>query len=376
MLTDNDDRVCETTTRESSIEQKLREAEESLETIERIAHIGDWEYRPAHKNSTWSKEIYRIFGIENRDAISLEQIVQRIHPDDRERFLESNARLVAGDPYDVEFRVIRPDGEERIVQSKRTRFTDRDGQIRLMGTVQDITEQKRMLELMLENEKLALVGQLAAGIAHNLRNPLSSVSGFLQLLREKYPEGGHYLDIMKHELDQINLITGQLLSVSKPHALERELWNINELLDSIVDLVSPTAFTQRVDIESDCTGIHFVYCNESEIRQAFLNVIKNGIEAMPDGGRLLIQMQCQPGSVEIRFVDQGVGIAPDVLRNLFSPFYTTKDAGTGLGLMMTKRIIEGYGGKIGVESAPTSGTTVTITLPTEQRKDSNRNESW
>lgn len=343
--------------------EQLAKLTSQLNAIETLAHIGSWEYDPFEGTTVWSPEIYRIFGIEPREWMTVEGVAECIHPADRRRFLKANERLVAGDPYDIEVRVCRPNGEERMIQTRRIRTVDELGQVRFMGTVQDITDQKAMQERIIEQEKLALVGQLAAGIAHDLRNPLTALDGFIRLLHEKYQEETRYFSIIENELSQINFITNQLLAVAKPHVLDEGTYDVTAILQTVVDLVGPSALAQNVEIELKNLDSFMVECNENQLRQAFLNIVKNAQEAMSHGGIVTILASGQGSTVSIRFTDEGTGIPENILKGIFKPFYTTKDTGTGLGLTMTKEIIEKYRGSIEIASEVGRGTTVIVHLP-------------
>ncbi|MFC4322454.1 PAS domain S-box protein [Litchfieldia salsa] len=231
--------------------------------------------------------------------------------------------------------------------------------------VRDITELKQSREFIKESEKLTVVGELAAGIAHEIRNPLTSLRGFTQLMQITSGTDNEYVPIMIEEIDRINTIVGELLLLSKPNDLEFREVNINHLLDTIVILMKAEANLHGVNIsiehQEDLT--QFILGVENKIKQVFVNVVKNAIEAMQTGGQLTIQIIREGKLISILFHDQGDGIPADVLEKIGQPFFTTKEKGTGLGMMVCQSIIESHQGTMKIESAVGVGTTVEISLP-------------
>jgi two-component system, sporulation sensor kinase E len=231
----------------------------------------------------------------------------------------------------------------------------------------DITERKRSDELLIKSEKLSVVGQLAAGVAHEIRNPLTSLKGFVQLLKSKVNHYDHYFDIMLSELDRINFIVSEFLVIAKPQAVKFQVKDTASILLSTVALVNTQAIMQNVEI---VTRFHeplpSVLCDENQIKQVFINVLNNSIEAMPDGGVIVIEMFADGPNVVLRFSDKGVGIPEERIPRLGEPFYTTKEKGTGLGLMVSYKIIENHRGRMSIKSELGRGTTVDIYLPAVQ----------
>jgi two-component system, sporulation sensor kinase A len=231
--------------------------------------------------------------------------------------------------------------------------------------IRDITEKKRSEELLLKSEKLSAVGQLAAGVAHEIRNPLTALKGFAQLLKSTFtgPEI-QYLDIMHSELDRIEVILNELLILAKPQAVKFHPQPIGVLLQEVVTLLSTQAVMKNVVIESsvDPHG-PMVNCEHNQLKQVFVNIIKNAIEAMPNGGRLSITARTDNETVRIQFIDEGEGIPENLVPKLGEPFFTTKERGTGLGLLMSHKIIFAHQGTIDISSAVGKGTTVSVVLP-------------
>ncbi|NEW08548.1 PAS domain S-box protein [Paenibacillus sp. SYP-B3998] len=244
-----------------------------------------------------------------------------------------------------------------------------EGKAHLLGTVitfQDITEQKKTQELLIKSDKLSAVGQLAAGVAHEIRNPLTALKGFLQLLKTNSPKEQYYIEIMQKELQRIEFIVNEFLFVSKPQAILFEARRLDSIVMSTIELLQPQALLGNIEIEDEIAySLPLVSCDEHQLKQVFINILKNALESMTLGGIMLIQaLPAEDGqNLIIRFIDQGCGIAPERLPKLGEPFYSTKEKGTGLGLMVCYRIIEGHGGTMKIRSKLGEGTTVEITLP-------------
>lgn len=244
-------------------------------------------------------------------------------------------------------------------------FMPFQGKKTLLSIVKDLTSHKEQTAQLVEkSEKLALVGQLAAGIAHEIRNPLTSIKGFLQLTRMQGEHRDDYFDIMMTELDRINLIVSELLGVSKPVDVVFKKQAVTPMLEDVVALIQSQASMDNVqinlEIESDLPPL---YCEENQLKQVFINVLKNAIEAMPDGGIISVEMKRKSGFITIQVIDEGIGIPAEHMPKIGEPFYTTKEKGTGLGLMTCMKIIESHGGELDISSEIEDGTTVEIRLP-------------
>ncbi|MDD9271381.1 PAS domain S-box protein [Paenibacillus sp. GCM10023248] len=250
-----------------------------------------------------------------------------------------------------------------------------EGKGHIIGTVitfKDITELKKTQELLIKSDKLSAVGQLAAGVAHEIRNPLTALKGFLQLLKKNNTKEQYYIEIMQSELQRIEFIVNEFLFVSKPQATNFATRTVDSIVMSTIELLQPQALLGNIEIEAEIApGLPLVSCDEHQIKQVFINIMKNALESMEQGGVMRIQAEPAPTgrSILIRFIDQGCGIAPERLPKLGEPFYSTKEKGTGLGLMVCFRIIEAHGGLMEIRSKLDEGTTVEITLPSTQIKD-------
>ncbi|MDZ5473678.1 MASE3 domain-containing protein [Bacillus sp. 31A1R] len=241
-----------------------------------------------------------------------------------------------------------------------------DEVIEVIGSCIDITQLKRTEELLQKSEKLAVVGELAAGLAHEIRNPLTTLKGFTQLI--EYEQGRanrEYIRLMLSELDRIEMITNEFMAVAKPQAVKYQEEDLISLVKQTVNFYIPQTLLKNIHINEDYnTKYSRIICDGNQLKQVFINLIKNAIEAMPKGGSLYISVQnTETNYLQVKIRDTGVGVSKEILPRLGEPFYTLKEKGTGLGLMVSYRIIESHQGTIQFESVENEGTTVIITLP-------------
>jgi len=259
----------------------------------------------------------------------------------------------------------RKDGTCIEVSVTTSAIRDRNGVIQAFASItRDMTNRKRMDELLRRSEKLNTVGQLAAGVAHEIRNPLTTLRGFLQLQQQTNKLNQRHIDIMLSELDRINLIVSEFLILAKPQATKFRVQDVRFILGDVISLLDSQAhlcnivFNTAFDSEP-CR----VSCEENHLKQVFINVLKNAIEAMPKGGDIDIEVRKRPDWIVITIRDHGVGISEDMIPKLGDPFVTSKETGTGLGIMISQRIIQSHQGTMEISSKVGKGTTVTINLP-------------
>lgn len=237
----------------------------------------------------------------------------------------------------------------------------------ILSLLRDITERKKAEALLVQSEKLSIIGQLAAGVAHEIRNPLTSLMGFTKVLKAKSTDQDTFhFDIMQQELERINLIVNDFMTLAKPSSHEFKNGNIVEIFKNVISILETQAIMTNVNIKKNYMDeVPLIYCNENELKQVFLNIIKNAIEAMPYGGDVTITINeaTKSGKLHIEIKDQGIGIQPDAIKKIGKPFFTTKEKGTGLGLIVTQRIIELHQGSFHISSNGINGTTVDVYLP-------------
>lgn len=266
----------------------------------------------------------------------------------------------------VEQKLVRLDGQKVFIEVS-SRFIVYKGKKAILSILNDITDKKKTTETLLQkSEKLAVVGQMAAGIAHEIRNPLTSIKGFIQLFKSKYPIDEEYFNLLLSELERINLIISEFLVLSKPTDIVFKEKDIKNLVQDIVTLINTQAAINNIQILVEFEpDIPTIVCEENQLKQVFINVLKNSIEAMPNGGIIQVKgVVKENNKVSLYFIDQGSGIPEERLPTLGEPFYTTKEKGTGLGLMTSYRIIENHDGELKISSKVNEGTTIEIILPT------------
>lgn len=232
---------------------------------------------------------------------------------------------------------------------------------------QDITDLKNLERELKHKETLAAIGELSANMAHEIRNPLASLKGSIEILKEgtlTRDHGEKLMNIAISEMDRLNKIITDFLTYSRPRQAEFSRFDLHAMLDETVELIrNSAAATENITIEKDFKGPDEIIADPQKLRQVFLNLGMNAIESLHNGGKLTIRTKGANGKVIIVFRDSGVGIPREKLNEIFYPFYTTKDSGTGLGLSIAYRIIEEHDGKITVDSSPGKGTTFEVVIP-------------
>ena len=233
---------------------------------------------------------------------------------------------------------------------------------------QDITETRRLHRKSAEQARLAAVGEMAAGIAHEIRNPLASMSGSIQILRQELPlnaEQTQLMDIVLRESERLNETIKAFLAYARPRASSSQRLDLRQAVNDTALLLrhSPeSADSHRIRVDLPEVPVWFE-ADEGQIRQIVWNLATNGLRAMPDGGALVLGVETEADAVILSVRDEGVGIPPGELDSMLQPFHGTFARGTGLGLAIVHRIVSDYGGEIQVASAPGAGTTIRIRLP-------------
>ncbi len=273
-------------------------------------------------------------------------------------------------PFEVQRKevTINIDGEERIVGLTISQTINSEGE--RSGHIcifQDITHLKRLEAELSYKKTLATIGELSANMAHEIRNPLASLKGAIELLKEGKLQGEHkerLMNIAINEMDRLNKIITDFLMYSRPSPPEFRPFDLHALLGETLEMVRIGSPDNRsITVRQDFSGELVITADPQKLRQVFINLTNNAIESMGNGGELRVSTAVRDKSVNIIFEDSGTGIAKNDLDRIFYPFYTTKDFGTGLGLSIVYRIIQEHNGNIRVESTPGKGTIFEIELP-------------
>lgn len=236
----------------------------------------------------------------------------------------------------------------------------------------DITDRLAMEDNLRQSEMLHVLGELAAGVAHEIRNPMTSLKGFIQLLQASVDGYTMYFNIILEELERIESIVNEFLVLAKPQAVQYKYYNVVKIMQDTIDLLSAQAALENVRIHTYYPNKPInIFCKPNQIKQVFINIVKNAIEVMSGGGNITIRISHESASpyVKVSIRDQGEGIPKERMEKLGQPFYTSKERGTGLGLMVSYKIVKEHGGKIEVKSKVGRGTIFHIYLPVKQSED-------
>jgi len=222
-------------------------------------------------------------------------------------------------------------------------------------------------------EKLSSLGEMAAVLAHEIRNPLGSIRGTAEILRDDYPPGSQkheFIEIQIKETERLNNVVEDFLKMARQQPFDMKSCSITEELETIVKLTENLARERGITLlpEFRNSGKITTRGDGEKLRQAFLNIVNNGLQATLPGGTVSIDIRMKENAAEIIFRDNGSGIDSSIINRVFEPFFTTKADGTGLGLAVSRKIIEGHGGSLKIESEPGKGTTVVVSLPSQRRE--------
>jgi PAS domain S-box-containing protein len=370
-------------------EEALRRSESYLADAQRLIRTGSWAWNVATRQSVyWSQENYRLFGFDPEGGIpSDEAFYQRIHPEDRDRvqrevFLD---RPDEGSHFDVDFRIVLPGGAIKYVRSTGHPVHNISGDLlEYVGTSIDVTERKRADE---ERERLRQVqadlahlsrvttmGELTASLAHEIRQPISAAvtnaKTCLRWLRRDdldVAEACEAASRLVKDVTRAADIISRISSLFKKGALQRELVDVNELIGEMIVLLRSEANRYAISIGTELAeDLPKVVADRVQLQQVLMNLMLNGIDAMKEitgGGELTIKSEACDAQLLISVSDTGVGLPPDQAEEIFKAFFTTKDNGTGMGLPISRSIIESHGGCLWATGAPGSGATFQFTLP-------------
>ncbi len=242
--------------------------------------------------------------------------------------------------------------------------------------LRDITQSRKQTAEMIESERMNALMLLAAGVAHEVGNPLNSLNIHLQLLERKLKKADSglfakvhpQLEVARGEVQRLHFIIEQFLGAIRPTKPNFELTDLNKVVESAVNFLAPEIKDRRIQTHLQLSNdIPLLRLDANQLQQTFYNLIKNACQAMGSGGKLLIRTELSDYEVQIMFKDNGKGMTPDTVSHLFEPYFTTKKTGTGLGMLIVRRIVREHGGELSISSEEGVGTTVTIHLPRGHR---------
>lgn len=263
--------------------------------------------------------------------------------------------------------------ENRILNIRLTPLKNEEVEIGFsVILIRDITKDQKLTAEKIESERLSTLTTLAAGVAHELGNPLNSLTIHLQLIDRKIKaleslatdELGEMLGVAQGELKRLGYIIDEFLDAIRPTIPRRSLLKVNHLLKDTLTFLKPELQSQKLSVVLELhEGVPLLELDGEQMKQVFHNLIKNASQSMSESGKLLVRTDLDDEWVYISFTDNGSGISSENIGKIFEPYFTTKESGTGLGLMIVKRIVREHGGDIEVTSNPNKGTSVTIQLP-------------
>jgi two-component system cell cycle sensor histidine kinase/response regulator CckA len=394
------------------VEQELRQSEANLATAQRMAHLGSFEFDLTNLDDLdktpvrWSDEVFRIFGYEPRQIeASRGTVFRAVHPDDQIRVRDVITKAIQDrSPYGVEYRLIRPDGTQRFVRAESNIVCDEKTRkpLRMVGTVQDVTESKHMEEMFRQTQKMEAVGQLAGGVAHDFNNLLMVIMGYADVLADRMGKA----DPLRKSAEEIKKagqraasLTRQLLAFSRQQVLEPHVLNLNFVVPDVEKMLGRLIGEHIALATVLAPKLGHIKADQGQIEQVIINLAVNARDAMPDGGKLTIETanvevdeayarqhgHISPGSfIMLTMTDTGIGMDSETQSHIFEPFFTTKERGkgTGLGLATVYGVVKQSGGFIWVYSESGYGTTFKILLPRiyererTSGKSSNSDRSW
>lgn len=264
-----------------------------------------------------------------------------------------------------------PDGSSKIFDTIKVPLFYEDGSRQGLVVIgRDVTTLRQAEERLRRTEKLSVVGELSASVAHEIRNPLTSLKGFVQILQMEDDKHQFYYQIMLDELNRINHIVGELLLLAKPQHLKFTKSDLQKILNDVISLLNTEASLYNVQIDFSFPHKEiWMECEPNQLKQLFINIIKNAIEASNNGGFIrIIADHSDQDRISIKIKDNGCGISKERLSKIGEPFYSSKEKGTGLGLTVSFKIVESHNGTIRFDSEINEGTTVNIELPIIQKK--------
>lgn len=354
-------------------QQESAASEQRLQFAQKAANLGSWEWNVKTGKLWWSDGMWSLLGQpRNSFEPTQENWMKVVHPDDRERVKTALEQALRKEcEFNVEYRIQWADGSTHWVVSRGQVLYDADGQPeRMSGVAIDVSDRKLAEETLRRTEKLAAAGRLAASVAHEINNPLESVTNLIYLARRKQSEperARYYLTMADEELGRVAHIARQTLGFYRDTAAPAPA-DITELLDDVLSLYKRKLQSNDVKVKKmQCDHVKLPVL-AGEIRQLLSNLIVNAADAMPNGGILSVRVRrghewknSARSGVQITVADSGHGIERENLPKLFEPFFSTKgEVGTGLGLWLSKSIVERHGGNLRVKSSVESGRSGTV----------------
>jgi PAS domain S-box-containing protein len=364
---------------------ELTRSEAYLEEAQRLSHTGSFGWRISTGEIVWSKESFRIFGFDQSLAVTLDMVLERVHPEDRD-LVQTTLGRASRDrkDFDYEYRLLMPDGSIKHVNVAAHSVGDQADQLEFIGAVMDVTEARRVEEQMHQARadlahvaRVTTLGELTAAIAHEINQPLSALvtqgSACLRWLAQEPPnlgEGRSSVEAMINSGIRAAEVVTRLRAMMKKSPLHKDLLNINDAILAVIALVGAEAQRNRVLLRTELSNdLPLVLGDRIQLQQVILNLIMNAIEAMKGIDQtqrkvLVVSRKDEPNGALVEVQDSGAGLEGLALDRLFDAFYTTKPDGMGIGLAVSRRIIESHGGQLRALPNVPKGAVFRFQLPT------------
>jgi signal transduction histidine kinase/HAMP domain-containing protein len=359
----------------------LLQSEAYLAEAQRLSKTGSFGWSVSTGEIRWSEETFRIFQYDRTTKPTVELILKRVHPEDAvyvKQAIESAS--TNGKDFEHEYRLVMPNNSVKYVRVVAHALSDKSGRI-VLGAVMDVTERKRAEEALHEAQanlarvsRVTTMGELTASLAHEIRQPIAAAvtnaRTCLRWLGRDQPDVAEAREAAARNIKDVTRASDIISSISllfKKGALQRELVDVNELIREMIVLLRSEANRYSISIRTELAeDLPKVMADRVQLQQVFMNLMLNGIDAMKettDGGQLTIKSEAGDAQLLISVSDTGVGFPPDQADQIFRAFFTTKDNGTGMGLPISRSIIESHGGHLWVAGASGCGATFQFTLP-------------
>jgi two-component system, sporulation sensor kinase E len=283
----------------------------------------------------------------------------------RQKVLEKVASVVENcSPQTFELQLMHKNGKPLTFQSTTLPIIVNEKIAGIICNSRDVTELRETEERLRRTDKLSVVGELSASVAHEIRNPLTSLKGLVQLLQMEDEKHQLYYQIMIDELNRINHIVSELLLLAKPQQIKYTEADLQMILHDVISLLKTEASLHNIQIEFEVKDHPvMIECEPNQLKQLFINIVKNAIEASSGGDAVFITLESFDNNVSVRVKDEGIGISKELLERIGEPFYSSKEKGTGLGMTVSFKIVQSHNGTIKFYSEPEIGTEVIVQLP-------------
>ena len=379
-------------TEQEQLTQELQRREAYLAEAQRLSQTGSWAWSPDQDIRYWSEECYRVLSFDPQDGLPrFEEFFQRIHPDDQPRFRELIQTAIRDTAeWEAEYRIVHPDGPVRDIHVVAHPVLSTSGHlVEFVGTVIDVTERRRaeqerarlrQLEADLAHvNRVSTLGEMAASLAHEIKQPIAaaitSANSCIEWLAHEPPNldraraAAAKIDKYGHRAAEI---IDRIRSLYRKSPPQSELIDVNEIVQEIFTLLHGEAIRYSVAMRPELAGeLPKIKADRVQLQQVFMNLMLNAIEAMRDeGGELTVKSERQDGQVLFSVSDTGVGLPAEKMDQIFSAFFTTKPQGSGMGLAISRSIVESHGGRLWATANDGGGATFQFTLPTQVTESS------